>query len=664
MSKLNGVLMVLVASVISACGGGDEEATSSNTYSSNSNSSAQTSSSAQNSSSGNSQASGSLRISEIVAKSEIDAYLEGNDWFELRNIGSTAINLSAYTVTDSASEHWALPDQTIQPGEYIVIAAVDEEEPLTDGTPYVPFKLGSEDALNLYLNGQLVDNLSWLDGEAKQGRSYGQLNNQAQTLYPTPGYDNVPYILFTKDQVFKVEVEIEPSEWQALLSNAQAEEWHPANFIFNGAKISNMGIRTKGQSSLSMMGAIPDDHPTKHRYGFKIDFNRYQEQKFMGMKMLVLGNGFADPSMMRDVVSYQLFKDAGVPAPETSFVDLWVGGEHLGLYQLIEAIDGEFVEKYFPDDKDADLKGDLYKAEVLNTLTWEGSNIDSYAGLELKTNEETIDTPDEGAALLRFLDTLNNGPDRLAHVHVDLMLRYFAALALTGNTDSYLGFSANNFYLYENRSTDSFAILPWDFNLGLGVVGSTLQDPGATITDEFLIGSDPSFGGGGFFGGGGGNFSFGGGGFGGGGFGGGAIVSCDTVEHKIDTPASTTGDRPLITALLESPELLQQYRDHIRFLVEGPFSPESIRADILRWADLIDPYIQADPTKFFTYTEWRHNLNNDMPSNSNNQGGRGGNFFGPATGLLRFIDDRIANVQQQLNGQIPSVGANNAACAQ
>ena len=357
------------------------------------------------------------------------------------------------------------------------------------------------------------------------------------------------------------------------------------------------------------------------------------------MKMLVLGSGFADPSMMRDVISYQLFREAGVPSPEASFVDLWVNDEHLGLYSLIEAIDGEFVEKHFEDDKDNDVKGDLYKGEVSNKLTWEGNNIGAYDGLRLKTNEETLGTPQEGEALLRFLNELNNGSDPLKHVDKDLMVRYFAAMALTGNTDSYLGYSANNFYLYEHRTTDTFAMLPWDFNLGLGVVGSVLQDPGVTITDDFILDNGGGGGFGGFFG-----------------------RSCDTVEHLIDTPKSASDERPLIEHLLADQGLLEQYRMHIRFLINGYFQEDNIEQEVMRWADLIDPYVKNDSKKYFTYTEWRHNLTNDMPENSDNQLGRGGNFFGPATGLLRFIHDRVDNVRRQLDGEIPSSNSNGSAC--
>lgn len=650
MSKYFWSMAILAGSFVTGCVPGNDDPD----HTSSQSSSAQSSSVA---SGGN----GNLQISEVVAKADNDYFLAGNDWIELRNTGQSAVSLSQYSLADDKQEPQPLPDVVVQPGQYVIVAAVDEEEPLTDGSPYVPFKLGSEDSVFLYQNGQVMDQISWLDGDAKSGRSYGRLNGVLQTLYPTPDEGNAPYTLFTDEEVFSVKIEMSQADWEAFLANAQQEEWYPVDMVFNGIRVNNVGFRTKGQSSLSMMDSVPEDHPTAHRYGFKIDFNRYlDDQKFMGMKMLVLGNGFADPTMMRDVISYRLFKDAGVPSPRTSFVDLWVAGEHLGVYSLIEPIDGEFVERYFEDDNDSDLKGDLYKGEVLNRLIWEGDDIGAYTGLELKTNEETIGTPEEGAALLRFLDTLNNSDTPLKHVDTDLMVRYFAALALTGNTDSYLGFSANNFYLYEHRSIDAFAMLPWDFNLGLGVVGSTLQDPGVPITNEFKLGTEAGFGGGFGFGGGGGGGSFGGGGGGGFSFG----PRCDTVVHLIDTPINASDSRPLITALLDDPQLRQQYRQHIEFLINGPFHPDAVREEVMRLADLIDPYVQNDPTKFFTYTEWRHNLTNDMPSDSNVQGGRGGNFFGPATGLLRFIEDRVNNVRRQLNGEIPSSSSAGTACPQ
>ncbi len=552
----------------------------------------------------------------MVTKSEIPDYIDGADWIELYNSGNAPVNLSAYQLRDSGDEPAPLPNTELQPGDYIIIAAADE--PPTDGTPFVPFKLGSEDSLTLMHNQQDVDALVWLDGEAKQGRSFGRLNGVEQTLYPSPLEANVPYVLFDKYQVMRVDITLTPSDWNMLLATAADEQYFPADFNLNGAKLAEVAVRTKGQSSLSMVDQIPDNDHTAHRYGFKVDFNYYKDQKFMGMKKLVFNNSFADPSLMRDVVAYQLFKDAGMPSPEASYVDLWIGGEHLGIYQMVEAIDGEFVEKYFPDDKAADLKGDLYKVEVFNYLDWQGTDPAAYEGIRLKTNEETLGTPDESLALITFLNTLNNGSNPLEHVDTELMTRYLAGLVLTSNMDSYIGGTANNYYLYHHVTRDAFTMLPWDFNLGYGTFGS--------------------FGGFGGFGGGG--------------------ASCDVTEHVIENPVADANPRPLVDAVLNDPTLMADYKQHLRDLITGPYQADKVKAEILRIADMLDPYMQNDPTFFFTYNEWKQSLTEDLPENSSTSGGRGGGFFGPAPGLIPFIEQRNDNILRQLNGEIPANNGN------
>lgn len=556
---------------------------------------------------------GNLVISEVTATPENEVFLNGYDWIELYNPSSQPVNLGEYLLADNNSERIALPHISIGAGEYIVVAAVDSET-VNPPSPSVPFKLGREDSLSLFRGDEEVDFISWNDGEeSKRGRSYGRLNNRLEVLYPTPGYDNVPYVLFEQNEVFTVRVDIPQSSWQAMLANPAAEEYYPANFELNGGVINNVGFRVKGQGSLMFV-------TNSKRYGFKVDMNRYQDQKFMGMKKLVLNQSFADPSFMRDVISYKIMREAGVPAPETSFVDLWVAGEHLGLYQLVEMIDSEFVERHFPEDEDD--KGDLYKGELFQTLQWMGNNIASYRnGLVLKLNEETIGTPDEGKALLTFLNSINNGPDRLAHVDTDLMVKYLAASVLIGNMDSPIGGTANNFYLYEERSRNQFTILPWDYNLAFG-----------------LWGNGPA---------------------GLGGFGG---KSCRVVDHVIDNPVHDTTPRPLFDAILAAPQLKQQYHAELQRLLNGPFNPTYLETEIMRMAELIDYYVQNDPTKFFTYEEWRNSLTQDMPANSNNAGGRGANVYGPAPGLLKHIRERADNVQRQLNGEIPSTNNGGGAC--
>lgn len=603
---------------------------------------------------GNPSGNSDLKISEVVAKSDRPSFYDESDWIEIVNTGSGPIDLADYTLGDDSNDLESLPPVTLQPGEYYVVLAGGD--PPTDDSAYVTFGLGSEDSVSLFRGSEEVDYIGWADGDNKKGRSRGRIDGEEQTLYPTPGYENVSYVLFTEEEVYTVRVDIPQADWQAILADPQAEQYYPANFELNGGVIENVGFRVKGQGSLMSI-------QNSKRYGFKVDMNEYEDQKFMGMKKLVFNGSFSDPTMMRDVLAYKLMREAGVPAPETSYVDLWVSGEHMGLYQMIEMVDSEFVEKHFPEDEDD--KGDLYKGEIGQRFTWIDDNYSSYSsGIRLKTNPETEGTPEEGAPLIELLDGINNGNDPLAHIDTDIMVKYLAALVLTGNMDSPIGATANNFYLYEERFNGTFTILPWDFNLAYGMWGDGPASTIGPIGGGFGGGFDGGGFGGGFEGGGfeGGGF---GGGFEGGGFGGGAPAGegCQVVDHVIDNPVHDTNSvRPMFDPILQTPELKAEYHSTLQNLLDTAYNPEYLESEIMRLADLIDPYVQADPTKFFTYQEWRSSLTQDMPEGSDISAGRGAGIYGPAPGLLNFIREKASSVQRQLNGEIPSSNGGGTAC--
>ncbi len=132
---------------------------------------------------------GNIIINELVAKSDNTAYLEGNDWFELFNTGENAVELSDYYIADSGSELIQLPAGTLTPGAYIVITAADADD-INPPAPSVPFKLGGQDALFLYVGENLISTVFWYEGEAPLGRSFGLFEGHMQTTTPTPGAAN------------------------------------------------------------------------------------------------------------------------------------------------------------------------------------------------------------------------------------------------------------------------------------------------------------------------------------------------------------------------------------------------------------------------------------------------------------------------------------------
>lgn len=140
--------------------------------------------------SSDSGSSSALVINEIVAKDASG----GNDWIEFY-VTDGSVNLGDYTIVDDDADHepQSLPDVILSAGEYLVIEAIDDEGTASEGSYSVTFKLGSSDSLTLALNGATDSTLSWEDGEADEGHSYGLLPNgtgSATTLNPTKGYSN------------------------------------------------------------------------------------------------------------------------------------------------------------------------------------------------------------------------------------------------------------------------------------------------------------------------------------------------------------------------------------------------------------------------------------------------------------------------------------------
>lgn len=533
-------------------------------------------------------------INEIVCSP-----VSGEDWIELFILGTGSVLLSDYTLVDAGIDHIpaALPAITVNAGDYVVVWAMDDAP--ADGSPYVPFKLGKDDSVTLASAEEIIDSLSWVDGDAPAGTSYGRYPDGTggfQTLAPTPGLPNVllnaPPLTdpFPKDQVLTIQLDMEQSDWNALLADPLAEVYYPATLHYGGITVENVAIRTKGNSSLNSLATGPS-----HRYSFKIDVNEYVSgQKILGLKKFVLNNGFKDPSLLRETLAYELAREANLPAPRTAFADVTVAGEHLGVYTLVEVVDSDFIDNWF-DNND----GDLFKPEPpAGNLGWSGSNAASYPNIGLETNEDTSDY----SALINFLNVLNNGPAANYPTVLDITnaLTYIAVQTILVNLDSLLG-PGHNYYLYEQDGV--FSLISWDTNEAFG------------------------------------NFKC-------------SCSATDLIHFKIDEPtcgAPTT--KPLIGKLLANTPYHTQYRGILTDIVDDLFTEAGMNQRIDTYADLIRPYVQKDTAKFFTTAEFEANLTADVVK------GQVTTF-----GLKNFVKQRRAALVAQLSGTSPATNGGKGAC--
>ncbi len=426
--------------------------------------------------------------------------------------------------------------------------------------------------------------------------------------------------LFREGAVNEIDIQIAEEDWQDILENPLAEEYHRANVVINGEMAGNVAIRTKGNTSLTFVASSDSD-----RYSFKLDFDYYEDGgNYYGLKKLNLNNNYSDSSSMREYLSYKILDAMGVPVPGCGYTHITVNGEEWGLYLAVEAIDEVFLETRF-----SDASGDLYKPEGMGgtgaDLVYRGDDISLYTGLNPKTNENG-----DGSAVLALMRALESGEGLEETLDVDEALRYLAVNTALANFDSYLGGTTHNFYLYEQDGV--FSILPWDYNLSFGGFGGgkvDIYDPvsgmggqgggrfpaeqdGNNAPEEKEIPVEraevpegetavppdmgsmpkgmefpternenmPEMG-----------------------------MSFDSNRRRMEAPEgmpdfSGTGEKPLVTTLLENEEYLEAYEGYLRELAEIYLSREYLTKQIESIHDLIAPYVKQDATAFYTFEEF------------------------------------------------------------
>lgn len=183
------------------------------------------------------------------------------------------------------------------------------------------------------------------------------VNSKNITNKDSSSSGNFTYIdtVFNKEKVTEIDLEINEDIWNSLLENAIDEEYVNANITVNGTKYNNVGIRAKGNSSLSMVAS--DD--TTDRYSFKVKFDEYVDgQTLDGLSKIALNNIMSDATYMKEYLSYDLLEKMGVPTPAFAFTNIKVNGEEWGLYFAVESIEEEFIERNY-----GSLSGNLYKPE-------------------------------------------------------------------------------------------------------------------------------------------------------------------------------------------------------------------------------------------------------------------------------------------------------------
>lgn len=450
--------------------------------------------------------------------------------------------------------------------------------------------------------------------------------------------------LFDQSTVHKIEITMDG--WDDFIDNCTDEKYRACAVTIDGEVQGTVGIRAKGNTSLSSMAQYDND-----RYSFKIEFDHYQKKKtYRGLDKLSLNNIIQDATYMKDYWSYTFMNQMGLASPLCSYTEIYVNGEYWGLYLAVEGVEEAFLERnygedygelYKPDslsfgggrgngqafdmqDFEKKLQGDdteeqaaadenaandnaaptmpqdIQRATRINRgdfkqgggmggmgssdvkLQYIDDDPDSYANIF--DNAKTKVKKKDQARLIAALKKLSEGDT--SAVDTDAVAMYMAVHNFLCNGDSYTGSMVHNYYLYEKDGVMS--MIPWDYNLAFG---------------GFTGGSDAT----------------------------------GTVNTAIDTLLSggDDSDRPMAGWITASEESLALYHEKYRQFIDTVFTSGWFESEFDRVSAMIAPYVEKETRAFYSYEE----------------------FQTAADTLKTFCLKRAQSVQGQLGGSIPATSA-------
>ena len=450
--------------------------------------------------------------------------------------------------------------------------------------------------------------------------------------------------LFDQSTVHKIEITMDG--WDDFIDNCTDEKYRACAVTIDGEAQGTVGIRAKGNTSLSSMAQYDND-----RYSFKIEFDHYQKKKtYRGLDKLSLNNIIQDATYMKDNWSYTFMNQMGLASPLCSYTEIYVNGEYWGLYLAVEGVEEAFLERnygedygelYKPDslsfgggrgngqafdmqDFEKKLQGDdteeqaaadenaandnaaptmpqdIQRATRINRgdfkqgggmggmgssdvkLQYIDDDPDSYANIF--DNAKTKVKKKDQARLIAALKKLSEGDT--SAVDTDAVAMYMAVHNFLCNGDSYTGSMVHNYYLYEKDGVMS--MIPWDYNLAFG---------------GFTGDSDAT----------------------------------GTVNTAIDTLVSggDDSDRPMAGWITASDESLALYHEKYQQFIDTVFTSGWFESEFDRVSAMIAPYVEKETRAFYSYEE----------------------FQTTADTLKTFCLKRAQSVQGQLDGSISATSA-------
>ena len=367
--------------------------------------------------------------------------------------------------------------------------------------------------------------------------------------------------LYDGAYVHDIRISFDQTKWMDLLDSnrVNGDEMVIGKVQIDGTTYENVGISYAKNYTHQVAGK---------RNPWLIKLNMIdKKQNHQGFKTLTLSQGLRDPSLVREVLGYEIARRY-MPAPRADYVNLTVNSENKGVYVNIEAIDETFLQKNFSGTEGTVSAAFRCVPDVRSTVQTD-CDFFGFGALKYDKNAKCylrnfdMLSKEGWDDLIEMTRILNTEPQNVGKVlNIDRSLWFLAFNNTIANLNSYVGEYSNNYYLARDAS-GLFNFIPTELNYAFGSFKNTNGQ------------SDLDFEG---------------------------LVSLNPLLH-VDNTA-----KPLISVLLKNPDNRKIYFAHVRQILAEWFDNNAYQTRATALQTLIAPYYNNTAEKPYETADFQRSL--------------------------------------------------------
>ncbi len=379
--------------------------------------------------------------------------------------------------------------------------------------------------------------------------------------------DNSNTGFYAIDSIQEIDIRFAQDNWQYLLDSLRlnGDGMLLADLEVNGQVYEYVGVRFRKSKAFK---------PESKRNGLyiKLDYIN-KNQNIEGHSHIVLSDALRDPSMVREVLGFEIARQY-MPAPKANYAQVSINGGLYGLMVNLEPLDEGFLNRNYGSSDGAFFSArphDYYEREPKGCLQGIGGSLQYDPNPECNMYRFDLKARAGWDDLQRLTRILKEEPGKIEQVlDVDNTLWMLAFNNVLVNLYSYTGKFSDNYHLYQLPSGQFTPILG-DLNFAFGSFKNT------------GVGSDLKLK---------------------------QLQELDPLLHEDNIL------KPLISTLLQEPKYRKMYLSHLRrilydHLVSGKYKQ---RAEALQ--RLIQTAFISDPNKYYTFEQFNRSLTETIGQHS------------------------------------------------